>query len=178
MSGRCRSSGGSRGQRQAPICLHGQGRAGSRGAAAACALSRPLARVAGSCNSRDSWVSRVLCWRARGRRMARGWNRSMGECALRARCAVRWPKQGPEGEPVEGMTSRSYLSSAAGKGTAHMTCPCAGLDRGPVGGLLGQLGWAGSVSLSPISFSFSISFCIMLHFFHVYKSKWHISPLV
>ena len=64
---------------------------------------------------------------------------------------------------------------------------------GPRARVGGQAGWpnrlgckakqawaaaAPSSSLSPVSFSFSISFCIMLHFFHVYKSKWHISPLV
>ena len=152
---------GSRVQRQAPICLHGQGWAGSRGAAAACALSRPLARVAGSCNSRDSWVPRVLCWRARGRRMARGWNRSTGECALHARAVPSGGRnRGPRGGPVDGMTSRSHLSSAMGKGTAHMMCPCAGHDRGLVWWLVGLvgLGWL----------SFPLSYFLFFFYFFLY----------
>ena len=62
------------------------------------------------------------------------------------------------GGPVEGMTSRSHLSSTAGKGTAHMTCPCVGHDRGPVWWLVG-LGWL-SFPLSYFLFLFLFLFVL------------------
>jgi len=81
-----------------------------------------------------------------------------------ARCARAVPSgdrnRGRGGGPVEGMTSRSHLSSAAGKGTSHMTCPCAGRDRGPVWWLVGPvgLGWL----------SFPLSYFLFFFYFFLY----------
>ena len=93
--------------------------------------------------------------------MAKGWNRSTGECALRARVV---PSGGQNRGPRGGTGGRDDKSVPlvihAGKGTTHMMCPCAGRDRGPVWWLVGPvgLGWL----------SFPLSYFLFFFYFFLY----------
>ena len=150
--------------------MRGRGSKGTR----ACDLRDPWPAPTASVGARsrgEAGMGRkktlLLGWLTRGVRLAAG-------AAQARRDAVKryW---------LAGETRRS-ASARGWRGEARLTL-WAACASGRVGGLgrAGSQGRAGlgcCCSLSPISFSFSIFFCIMLHFFHVYKSKWHISPLV
>ena len=89
---------------------------------------------------------------------ARGWNRSTGECALRARCAVRRPKQGPEGG-TSGRDDKSVplVIHCGERNSAHDVSL-----RGPWSWAGLVAGWVGLAQFPSLLFPFLFLFLFVL----------------